>query len=270
MSASSSTRQTLLRRRRGRVNWVAPLLVLLIAIAIAYLVSYLVLEPSRQFLLPPPHQVIAVFFDPATLSDIAVGLSRTALVAALGLAAAIIIGMAWAIAMSQARWVEDSLFPYAVILQCIPILALVPLIGFWFGYDLPARIVVCVMISLFPIVSNTLFGLRSTDPGQRDLFLLEKSSRWGRLWRLELPAAMPAVFAGLRIAAGLTIVGAIVGDFFFSRGTPGLGSLISTYQSRLQSPQLFAAIIAASLFGVLVFFAFGWLGRRVVGHWYDF
>jgi NitT/TauT family transport system permease protein len=259
-----------LRRRRGWRAWLPPVLVFLLAIAASYAVSYLVLDPRRQFLLPPAHEVVAVFFDRRDLSEIAAALGQTAIVAFLGLAVAIVIGMTWGIAMSQARWIEDSLFPYAVILQCIPILALVPLIGFWFGYDLFARIVVVVMISVFPIVSNTLFGLRSTDPAQRDLFRLERSSRWGRLWRLELPAAMPAIFAGLRIAAGLAVVGAIVGDFFFSRGQPGLGSLISTYQARLESPQLFAAILTASAFGVAIFFAFGWLGRRVVGHWYDF
>ena len=172
--------------------------------------------------------------------------------------------------MSQARWIERSLFPYAVILQCIPILALVPLIGFWFGFDFPARVIVCVMISLFPIVSNTLFGLQSVDKGQRELFQLQKASRWTVLQKLEFPAALPAIFAGMRISAGLAVVGAIVGDFFFRRGEPGLGSLISNYQSRVQGPELFAAIIVASLFGVVVFLIFGWLGKLAVGRWYDY
>ncbi|ARJ05821.1 ABC transporter permease [Humibacter sp. BT305] len=248
-----------------------PILVALAIIAIWYFVSYVVLDAQRRFLLPPPHELFTqAFFKGDVISDIMVALGRTAIVALVGLAIAIVIGVLWAIAMSQARWVERSLFPYAVILQCIPILALVPLIGFWFGFDYPARIIVCVLISLFPMVSNTLFGLQSVDKGQRELFQLQKASRWTVLTKLELPAALPAIFAGMRISAGLSVIGAIVGDYFFRRGEPGLGSLISNYQSRVQSAELFAAIIVACLFGVLIFALFGWIGKRVVGKWYDF
>ena len=183
---------------------------------------------------------------------------------------AIVIGVVWAVAMNLAKWVERTTFPYAVILQSIPILAVVPLIGFWFGYDFIARTIVCVLIALFPIVSNTLFGLQSVDRGARELFQLQKATRWIVLRKLELPTALPAMFAGMRISAGLSIVGAIVGDFFFQRGTPGIGALIAKYQSRLQSPELFASILLASLFGVAIFLFFGWLARRAVGKWYDF
>ena len=150
------------------------------------------------------------------------------------------------------------------------LVAVVPLIGFWFGYDFIARTIVCVLIALFPIVSNTLFGLQSVDRGARELFQLQKATRWIVLRKLELPTALPAMFAGMRISAGLSIVGAIVGDFFFQRGTPGIGALIAKYQSRLQSPELFASILVASLFGVVIFLFFGWLARRAVGKWYDF
>jgi NitT/TauT family transport system permease protein len=262
---------TIAKSRTKTPTWVPPVLVALGIIAIWYLVSYVFLDEKRRFLLPPPHEIFTeAFFQPAVISDIAVALGRTAVVALVGLAIAIIIGVAWAVAMSQARWIERSTFPYAVILQCIPILALVPLIGFWFGFDYPARIIVCVMIALFPMVSNTLFGLQSVDKGQRELFQLQKAGRWTVLTKLEFPAALPAIFAGMRISAGLAVVGAIVGDYFFRRGEPGLGSLISNYQSRVQSAELFAAIITASLFGVVIFALFGWLGKRVVGKWYDF
>ena len=172
--------------------------------------------------------------------------------------------------MSQARWIERSLFPYAVVLQCIPILALVPLIGFWFGFEFPSRVIVCIMIALFPMVSNTLFGLQSVDRSQRELFKLQQASRWTILTKLELPTAMPAIFAGMRISAGLSVVGAIVGDFFFRRGTPGLGALLSNYTSRLQGAELMATILVTSLFGVAIFALFGWIGKLAVGRWYDF
>jgi NitT/TauT family transport system permease protein len=125
------------------------------------------------------------------------------------------------------------------------------------------------MIALFPVVSNTLFGLQSADRSQLELFRMQKASRWTVLTKLQLPAALPAVFAGMRISAGLAVVGAIVGDFFFRRGTPGIGSLISNYQSRVESAELFAAIIAASLFGVVIFWLFGLITKFVVGAWYD-
>lgn len=120
----------------------------------------------------------------------------------------------WAIAMTQARWVQRSLFPYAVVLQCIPVLALVPLIGFWFGYDYSARVIACVVVALFPMVSNTFFGLQSVQPSHREMFRMQKASRATTLIKLELPTALPAILAGMRISAGQSIVGAVVADFF--------------------------------------------------------
>lgn len=270
----SSTPAAITRRtgmsRSKLATWGPPLAVFALLMGVWYLLTYVVLEPDKRFLLPAPHEVlIEGILNPPVVVDILQALGLTALVALTGLVIAIVIGVGWGIAMSQARWIENSTFPYAVILQCIPILALVPLIGFWFGYDFLARTIVCVMISLFPMVSNTLFGLQSVDVGQRELFQLQKASRLTMLTKLQLPTALPAIFAGLRISAGLSVVGAIVGDFFFRRGTPGLGSLISVYQSRLLASELFTAILAAALFGVLVFWLFGVLRRLAVGRWYD-
>ena len=251
--------------------WLPPLLVSGLLIGLWYFVSYAVLAPRRRFLLPSPSEMFRdAFFVSEVRGAIFEALQRSAMVALVGLGIAFAIGVLWAIAMSQARWLERSLFPYAVFLQCIPILALVPLIGFWFGFGYTARVIVCVMISLFPIVSNTLFGLQSVDQEQRDLFKLHRANRLTVLGKLELPAALPAIFAGLRIAAGLAVVGAIVGDYFFRRGEPGLGTLISNYQARVQSAELFAAVTVASLFGVVIFLLFGWLSRRAVSRWHDF
>lgn len=260
--------------RRGRsrskaVGVAAPLVVLALVIGVWYLVSYGVLDPGRRFLMPPPHQVVTdgLLGDAAQAMWEALG--RTATVALTGLAIAAVIGITWAVIMSQSRLMENALFPYAVVLQCVPILALVPLVGFWFGFGFSARVFVCVLISLFPIVSNTLFGLRSVDRQMRDLFALHHPSRLTILRKLEFPAAMPAIFAGLRISAGLSVVGAIVGDFFFKQGNPGIGILIDNYRSRLQAEELFASIVLASLLGVAVFWFFGWLGNRIVGRWYQ-
>jgi len=248
-----------------------PLAVLVVILGIWYFISGVVLASQGiEYLLPMPHEIFTEgYFKGTVFADIMVALMRTTGVALAGLAIAIVIGVAWAVCMSLARWVERSTYAYAVILQCIPILALVPLIGFWFGFDFTARMIVCVMIALFPMVSNTLFGLQSVEKSQRELFQLQKASRWVVLTKLTMPAALPAIFAGMRISAGLSVIGAIVGDYFFRRGEPGIGALISNYQSRLQSPELFAAIIAACLLGVVIFLIFGWIAKAAVGRWYE-
>ncbi|AHH97348.1 ABC transporter permease [Kutzneria viridogrisea] len=251
-------------------RYAPPLVVLLLVLAAWYAVSYLGLSPERRFLLPPPDEVLRVgLLDPDNLAPLLDGLALSAEVAMIGLVLAFVLGVAAAVAMSQARWVERSLYPYAVVLQTIPILALVPLFGFWFGFGLPSRILVCVLIALFPLIANTLHGLRSAERVHHDLFTLYGAGRLTRLWKLQLPGALPSIFTGLRVSAGLSVVGAVVGDFFFKQGEPGIGMLIDLYRANLQSEQMFAAVLLASGFGVLVFWAFGLLARRVAGSWHE-
>jgi NitT/TauT family transport system permease protein len=186
----------------------------------------------------------------------------------LGLLIAAVLGMAVGIAMSQARWVERTLYPYAVVLQCIPTLALVPVIGFWFDFGFASRLIVTVAIAVFPVISSTLFGLQSVERSQHDLLTLHRAGRLTRLLKLQLPHAMPAILTGLQVAATLAVVGAVVGDFFFRQGDAGIGVLIDLYRARLQSEQLFGAAILACLLGVVVFSAFGLLNRVVTGGWH--
>ena len=171
--------------------------------------------------------------------------------------------------MSQTKIVERAIFPYMVMLQAIPILAIVPLIGFWWGYGTTSRIAVCVIISLFPIIVNTLFGLQSAERGLHDLFTLHHASRLTRLRKLMFPAARPAIFAGLRISAGLSVIGAIVGDYFFGQGAVGIGQLLKRYSSRLEGEELLAAVIMSSALGVAVFLFFGWLQNIAIGKWHE-
>ncbi|WP_426512648.1 ABC transporter permease [Dactylosporangium sp. McL0621] len=260
------------RRRRRMRLWrvLPPVGVFALIVGGWYTISYYVLDESRRFLLPPPHQIIDVgFLDPINFQNLMRGLWLTTEVALLGLAIAIVIGVAGAVVMSQARWLELSLYPWAVILQTIPVLALVPLIALWTGFGFQSRLLVCVLIALFPIIANTLFGLQSADAGLRDLFRLHGAGRFTRLFKLLFPASLPAMFAGFRISAGLSVIGALVGDLFFKQGEPGLGILIDVYRSRLQTEQMYAAVLLASLLGIAVFLFFGWLGRRVVGKWYQ-
>jgi NitT/TauT family transport system permease protein len=234
-----------------------------------YLVSLVLLDPDRRFLLPPPHAVLQVaYLDPYNRTDILRALGLSTVIATLGLLISIVLGMAIGIAMSQGRWVERSLYPYAVILQCIPTLAMVPVIGFWFEFGFTSRLIVTVLIALFPVISSTLFGLQSAEQGQHELFTLHRAGRLTRLWKLQLPAAMPAILTGFQVAATLAVVGAVVGDFFFKQGDAGIGVLIDLYRARLRSEELFGAAIAASLLGVAAFSLFGLISRIHTGGWY--
>jgi NitT/TauT family transport system permease protein len=262
-------------RRRSRASRIArvvlpPVLLGIALVGFWYFVSYVMLSERRRFLLRPPHEVVEQgFLDRDNFSEILDGLWSSMRVALVGLAIAIVIGVTLAVIMSQAKFAERAIFPYMVTLQAIPILAIVPLISFWWGTGQTSRIVVCVIISLFPIIVNTLFGLQSADRGLHDLFTLHHSGRLTRLRKLMFPAALPAMFAGLRISAGLSVIGAVVGDFFFGKGDVGIGQLLKKYASQLDGELLLAAVIMTSALGVAVFLTFGWIQNRVIGKWHE-
>ncbi|MEM7287208.1 MAG: ABC transporter permease [Actinomycetota bacterium] len=235
-----------------------------------YFISYGLLSERRRFLLRPPHEVLNnAFLDGDVMEEIMLSTWSSTKVAFFGLVIAAAMGLVLAVLMSQTKLVERAMFPYLVVLQSVPILAIVPLIGFWFGFGQTSRIVVCVIIAFFPLVVNTLFGLQSAERGMHDLFTLHNANRATRLQKLKMPAAMPAMFAGLRISAGLSVIGAIVGDFFFGQGEPGIGQRLRTYSNRLQGEELLAAVIISASLGVAVFLFFTWLQNRVVGKWYS-
>jgi NitT/TauT family transport system permease protein len=258
-------------RRREAAEIVLPPLVLgAVFISVWYFVTYVILDPARRFLLRPPHEVWNVgFANSENFGEIMAALWSSTRVAITGLIISITIGFALATIMSQAKVVERGIFPFMVTLQAIPILAIVPLISFWFGTGETSRLVVCVIISLFPIIVNTLFGLQSAEKGMHDLFTLHNAGRLTRLRKLMFPAAMPAIFAGLRISAGLSVIGAIVGDFFFGQGEVGIGQRLRQYANQLQGEELLAAVIMSSALGVAVFLLFGWIQNLAIGRWHD-
>lgn len=268
-NAAATTRDAPSTRRiPGAVLY--PLMSLGVGLAVWSAVSYLVLEPHRRFMLPPPIDVLRnSLLDWNRLQPMLAALSVTAQVTLVGFVVAVVVGVITGVLMCQARWLEKIIYPYAVVIQVIPILAIVPLIGLWLGYGMAARTLVCVLIAVFPIITNTHFGIRSVDPGMHELFTISKASRWDRLVKLELRAALPAILTGVRTAAGLVVVGAIIGDMFFAKGQPGIGTLLDVYRGRLQSDDLIAAIVLASVFGVMVFSAMGLVNRLAVGRWHE-
>jgi len=249
---------------------VLPIVVFGVITGIWYALSGLVLNARQRFMLPYPHEVVKVgFLDWSNFKDTMSALRLTCEVTFSGLAISIALGVAAALLMSQAKWIENSLYPWAVVLQTVPILALTPFLSFFFGFSLTSRVIVTVIIAFFPIVSNTLFGLQSAEAGTHDLFTLHRAGRLTRLWKLQLPAALPSMFTGFRTSAGLAVIGAIVGEFMFKQGEPGLGTNMSVYTSLLEGERLWANVLTASALGITVFVFFGWLSRRVVGRWYQ-
>lgn len=269
-------------RRFEVIGVLGPLVVFGASIGLWYLMHHWGLRAlfdKPDFLMPPPHEIINDSFVEAVpqpgggsfvaRTDMFKALGWTALVALLGLAVSIVVGITLAVVMAQARWVERTSWPYLIALQAIPILAIVPILGSIFGFGLGTRVLVCVIISIFPIVSNTLFGLLSADASQHDLFALKGASRWTRLRKLQFPSALPAIFTGFRISAGLSVIGAVVGELFFRRGGKGIGIVMDQYRSRNQFTLTYGALILTSLLGIAVFLFFGWLSHVVIGKWHE-
>jgi NitT/TauT family transport system permease protein len=189
--------------------------------------------------------------------------------AALFVAAA--LGLALAVLFAQSRVVELSLFPYAVILQVTPIVAIAPLIIIWVD-DIRIALLICAwIVAFFPILSNTTLGLNSADQNLTDLFRLYRASRWQVLRRLRLPTAMPYFLGGLRISGGLALIGAIVAEFVAGTGgrASGLAYRILEAGYQLQIPRMFAALVLVSLTGIAIFLAMTLVSHLALRHWHE-
>ena len=219
------------------------------------------------YLVPTPTRVAAAAIDNA--AALATGAGLTALAALLGLLISLLLGTTVAIAFSQSRFLARSLYPYAIFLQTVPIVAVAPLIVIWFGTGLASVVLVAVIISLFPVITNGTTGLTRVDPTYLELFALRDASRLQVLLKLRLPGAVPYIVTGAKIASGLAVIGAIVGEFFAGYGASGygLGYLILQTSGQLKTAELFAAILACTLLGLLLFSVVSLIGEQVLRRW---
>ncbi|MBD2103507.1 ABC transporter permease [Leptolyngbya sp. FACHB-261] len=186
--------------------------------------------------------------------------------------AAVVSGVLIAILFTQNKWIERSLFPYAVILQTTPIVAIAPLIVIWFRDNTEAALVTCAwLVALFPIVANTTLGLNSTDHNLRNLFQLYRASRWQTLLRLRLPSAMPYFLGGLRISGGLALIGAVVAEFVAGTGGSKAGIAYQILQAsyNLQIPRMFAALVLTTGLGVLIFIVLSLVSDFALRNWHE-
>jgi NitT/TauT family transport system permease protein len=248
-------------------KWLLPLIVAVIAIALwKGLVVALDIKP---FLLPGPDLVLQTLIKDWGL--LGGSLYNTMKITFFAFVTAVILGSLIAFAFVQSKWIETAFFPYAVLLQVTPIVAIAPLIIIWVKNPTVSLVICATIVALFPMISNTTLGLRSVNPGLASYFKMNRASRWQTLTRLRIPSAAPYFFGGLRISSGLALIGAVVAEFVAGTGGTGVGLAYQILQSgyQLNIPRMFAALLLITVAGVLLFVLMNWLSKLALGHWHE-
>ncbi|MEM9999816.1 MAG: ABC transporter permease [Pseudomonadota bacterium] len=248
-------------------KWALPFAIMLLAIFLWDRIC--VWNEIPRYILPRPHEVVGTLIEDFSLlfSSLWVTLKITG----LSLLLAVVGGVGLSVLFTQSKFIEMSLFPFAVILQVTPIVAIFPLINIYVENQ-TAKLLLCAwIVAFFPILSNTTLGLNSVDRNLLDLFKLNGATRWQTLWHLRLPAAMPYFLGGLKIAGGLALIGAVVAEFVAGTAgqSSGLASRIIEAGYRLNAPRLFAALILISLTGIIIFIVLSWLSNRILRRWHE-
>jgi NitT/TauT family transport system permease protein len=245
---------------------VYPLLVGLVLIALWQgLVTGLELPP---YLVPSPLLMMKTLLtDWAALGA---SLWVTVKITVLAFGVATVAGVLISFLFVQSKRIETALFPYAVLLQVTPIVAVAPLIIIWVKDPTASMVICAALVALFPIISNTTLGLRSVEPDLQSYFKLNRATRLQTLLRLRIPSALPCFFGGLRISSGLALIGAVVAEFVAGTGGTGAGLAYQILQAgfQLNIPRMFAALLLISLTGVALFVLMAWLTRLALGGWH--
>jgi NitT/TauT family transport system permease protein len=255
---------------RRRLDRMARLLLPLGVLALSIWAWDLVvrLKDIPPYVLPGPRLVFATLWsDRALLLD---SLMVTLTTTLEGFGLALVGGVGLAVLFNQSRLIEYSLYPYAVILQVTPIVAIAPLLLIYLPQ--PVAVLACAwIVAFFPVLANTTLGLSSVDRNLADLFRLYGASRWQVLRRLKLPAAMPFILGGMKIAGGLSLIGAVVAEI--AAGSAGAGSglayRIAESGYRLNIPRMFAALLLLSVAGVVIFFTLSLFAHLVLRRWHE-
>ncbi len=250
----------------SRPSWLRlglpPVAVFLASMAIAQGIVELKLVPA--WLLPPPTRVLAALWNQWSVLGPALWFTTRASLA--GFALSVLVGVGAAVLMVSSRWVQRAFYPYAVFFQTVPIIAIAPLLVIWFGWGMQTIIIAAFIVSIFPVLANALTGLLSTDPALKDLFRLYGASRWATLFKLRLPAALPSIMTGLRIAGGLAVIGAIVAEMVV--GQSGLGAALAEARQRQNTDVVFAGVLLAAFLGLGFFALVNLLAHLVLHRWH--
>ena len=255
------------KNRDAVMKWVAPLLVGVVVLVVWHALVKAFDIP--KYLVPSPAMVVDTLISDWGLLYSSLMITLKITFGAFFLA--VILGTVVAFLFVQSRWIEVSFFPYAVLLQVTPIVAIAPLIIIWVKDPTAALLVCATIVALFPIISNTTLGLRSVNPGLVNLFRMNKASRWQTLIRLRIPSAAPYFFGGLRISSGLALIGAVVAEFVAGTGGTSAGLAYQILQAgcQLNIPRLFAALGLITVTGVLLFLLMVWLSKLALGGWHE-
>jgi NitT/TauT family transport system permease protein len=256
---------TQLRERRLRI--IMPIVSLL---AVVFLWEFLIwYNEVPHYLIPAPSLIAKTLVQdwPSLMQSAGFTVKLTLLSLGLAIVGGVLLGMLFALS----RTVEMSLFPFAVILQVTPVIAIAPLILIYVSNTFFALLICAWIVAFFPILSNTAIGLRSADHNLRDLFGLYQATPWQRLRYLLIPSALPYFMAALKIAGGLSLIGAVVAEFVAGTAgqNTGLASRILESGFRNEIPRMFAALFLVSVLGVGIFLATSWLSNLVLGHWHE-
>ena len=250
--------------RAGVARWplrrFVPALVLLVLLVLWQLVTMLELYPA--FIIPPPLAVAEKFYD--VLRDGTLWKhTQVTLVAVLsGLALGLGLGVVLGYLIARNRLLEDSLAPIIISLQSTPIVAYAPLLVIWFGSGPTSKIITSALIVFFPTLMNTVVGIRNVPVPLHDLMRSQRATGWQTLTKLEIPAAMPILFGGLKISATLAVIGAVVGEFVSANA--GLGFLITLARNQFDTPLVIVAVITLAVMARLLYGAVALLERRVL------
>ena len=242
------------------MRW-APLAPLVAGATIAEIAARTGVVP--RFLLPAPSDVALAFWTDR--GEFAEAAWSTGANAAIGLSLSFAFGVGTALALSFSRFARRAFYPYAVFFQTVPIIAIAPLLVIWFGFGRPTTIASAFIVSLFPVIASSLVGLESVDPSLLDLFRLYGASRWSTLVRLRLPFAAPQIFSGLRIGAGLAVIGAVVGEFVAGGG---LGAGVDSARTQQRPDAVFAAVVISSAIGLALVKAVDFGAWLVLRKWH--
>ncbi len=259
-----------LERAQKRENWLRVILPAFI-VASLFVAWELVVRLNHipHYILPAPSLVLKTLVE--NWATLAPALWFTVKLTLSALLAAIVGGVLLAMTFSMSKWVEISLFPIAVIMQVTPIVAIAPLMLIYIPSTTMALLICAWIVAFFPILSNTVIGLKSADSNLRDLYALYGATPWQRFRFLLVPSALPYFLAGLKVAGGLSLIGAVVAEF--TAGTAGketgLASRILESSFRTEIPMMFAALLLVSLLGIVIFVTFAALSKMILGHWHE-
>ncbi len=254
-------------RWEKRLRWIMPLMAISSALLIwEFLVWYYEIP---HYLIPAPSRISKTLWvdGPSLLNSMLFTIKLTIFSLLLAIIGGVLLGMIFALS----RTIEMSLFPFAVVLQVTPIIAIAPLILIYVQSTFAALLICAWIVAFFPILSNTAIGLRSADHNLRDLFTLYKATPWQKLRYLMLPSALPYFMAALKIAGGLSLIGAVVAEFVAGTAgqNTGLASRILESSFRFEIPRMFAALFLVSILGIMIFLITSFLSHLVLGHWHE-